>query len=126
MFVAGHVERTFEGHQEAIMIQHIARTTCAMRLLAVGMDPPTRSRCMKRMTKPTVMTARTMEYTVALLASGDVLHGRDARDDDDEGGGEESHDCADSFDRGSDGAHPDRRGAAVDDGSRRRKTRFPY
>ena len=39
-----------------------------MRLLAVGMDPPTRSRCMKRMTKPTVMTARTMEYTAALLA----------------------------------------------------------
>ena len=68
MFVAGHVEGTFEGHQEAIMIQHIARTTCAMRLLAVGMDPPTRSRCMKRMTKPTVMTARTMEYTAALLA----------------------------------------------------------
>jgi hypothetical protein len=54
--------------EEAIMIQHIARTTCAMRLLAFGMDLSTRSRCMKRMTKPTVMTARTMANTTTLLA----------------------------------------------------------
>ena len=61
-------------------------------------------------------------YGRAPSQAGDVLHGRDARDDDDEGGGEESHDCADSFDRGSDGAHPDRRGAAVDDGPGGEKT----
>ena len=117
MFIAGHVEGTFKGHRgghndpayrkddmryEAARLRHGSVHTFEMYEeddKAEGYDRKDDG-----------------EYGRAPSQAGDVLHGRDARNDDDEGGGEESHDCADSFDRGSYGAHPDCRGAAVDDG----------